>query len=164
MEKQLHTAFIQQLKDIYDAEHRMAESLPKFMQNAGAGEVRDALQAHLDETRNHMARLEKAFDSLGMSPERATCEAAMGIILEGEKSMAENIDSSALDALIICAAQKMEHYEIATYGTLCTWAKSMGHDDALEQLKDNLGEEKAADKKLTEVATEVANREPEHAD
>lgn len=163
MKNDLHTAFIEQLKDIYDAEHRILEALPKLVKAAKADEVREAFEEHLEETRNHVKRLDKAFQSIDEKPERETCQAAVGLVKEGEEILQKNKDSDALDALLICAAQKVEHYEIATYGTLCTWAKTHGHDAALEQLKQNLEEEKSADEKLTTIAESVANLEPQRS-
>lgn len=163
MNNDLHKAFIHQLKDIYDAEHRIAEALPKLAKAAKSKELRECFEQHAKETQTHIERLESAFSSIDESPERETCQAAKGLVKEGEEILEENKGSEALDALLICAAQKVEHYEIATYGTLCTWAKQMGHDAALSELKDNLVEEEATDELLTQVATSGVNQEAQQS-
>jgi len=112
---------------------------------------------HVEETRGQIARIEQVARVLGESLKRKKCKGMEGLIEEGQEMMEEKEDSSALDAALIAAAQKVEHYEIATYGTLCTWAELMGHREALKLLKQTLSEEEATDQKLTEIAESVAN-------
>lgn len=158
MDSDLHKLFIDQLQDMYDAEKRIVEALPKKVEAAQSDELRKGLEDHLQETQQHVIRLEQVFDSLGEKAKRNACEATKGLIEEAEELLSEFKSTDACDAAIICAAQKIEHYEIATYGTLCTWAKQMGHDKALKLLQQTLNEEKAADDKLTEAALSEANR------
>lgn len=163
MNTELHKVFLEQLRDIYDAEHRIVQALPKMAKAANAEEVREAFEKHVAETRGQIERLDKVFESLDEKPKRKTCAAAKGLIEEAEEILKENKDSPALDAALIGAAQKVEHYEIATYGTLCTWAKLMKHKEALKELKAILVEEKNTDESLTEIALEVANLEAQAA-
>jgi len=125
---------------------------------AQSNELREALESHLEETEEHISRLEEVFESLDESVKNKTCKAMQGLIAEGDEIVKEQKDSSALDAGIIAACQKVEHYEIATYGTLCAWAEQMGHGEALELLRQTEEEEVTADEKLTEVAETVANQ------
>ncbi len=157
MDTDLHKLFIDQLQDMYDAEHRIIDALPKKIDAAQDRELKQGLQKHLDETKQHVRRIEKAFDLLGATAKRNTCEATKGLIKEAEELLSEFKGTDANDAAIICAAQKIEHYEIATYGCLCTWAKQMGHDDVLAVLTETLSEEKHADTTLTKAAKEGAN-------
>lgn len=153
----LHKLFIDQLQDIYDAEHRIIEALPKKIEAAENPQLKQALESHLAETREQVARLEKVFQSIDAPAKRNKCEATVGLIEEAGELLEEFKGTSANDAAIICAAQKIEHYEVATYGSLCSWASEMGHGEALQLLQETLAEEKSADKKLTEVAETVAN-------
>jgi ferritin-like metal-binding protein YciE len=157
MENDLHELFLEELADIYNAEQQLTKALPKMAKAAQSDELRQAFEEHLEETQNQITRLEQVFQSLGESMKRKTCKAMQGLIAEGSEVMEEQKGSSAIDAALICAAQKVEHYEIATYGTLCTWADQMGHEEALDLLKENIDEEEAADEKLTQIAESVAN-------
>ena len=161
MDNDLHELFIDELADILNAEQQLIKALPKMAEAAQATELREAFQSHLEETRQHAARLEQVFKSLDESVKSKTCKAMKGLLEEGAELMEELEDSSALDAGLIAAAQKVEHYEIASYGTVCAWAEQMGHDEALELLEKTLDEEKTADEKLTEIAMSVANQEGE---
>src|SRR5205085_8024375 len=121
------------------------KALPKLAKAACSQELQEAFRTHLEETEQHATRLEEVFKTLGETMERKKCKAMEGLIEEGEEVLEEFEDSEALDAALISAAQKVEHYEIATYGTLCTWAELMQHEEALSLLQENLNEEKQAD-------------------
>ena len=157
MNNELHDLFLDELADIYNAEQRLTKALPRLAKAAQSAELREAFESHLEETENHISRLEQVVKSLGESLKRKKCKAMEGLIEEGKDMMAEKKDSSALDAGLIISAQKVEHYEIAAYGSLCTWAELMGHVDAVDLLKETLSEEKSADEKLTSIAESVAN-------
>ena len=157
MDTELHKLFLDELSDIYDAEQQLTKALPKVAKAARSEELRDALEQHLEETEEHIARLEEIAESLDATLKRKTCKAMKGLIEECEDTVKDQKNSSALDAGIIAECQKMEHYEIATYGTLCAWAEQMGHDEALRLLQQTEEEEAAADETLTEVAENIAN-------
>jgi len=161
MDNDLHELFLDELADVYNAEQQLTKALPKMAKAAESDELREAFESHLEETQTHVTRLEEAVEKLGESLKRKTCAAMKGLVEEAQELMKEQKDSSALDAALIAAAQKVEHYEIASYGTLCAWAKQMGHDDALELLNETLEEEKAADEKLTSIAESIANTRAE---
>jgi ferritin-like metal-binding protein YciE len=161
MENGLHELFLDQLADIYNAEQQLVKALPKLAEAAKTSELRAAFESHLEETKNHVTRIERVAQSLDESLKSKTCKAMQGLIEEGSEIMTENEDSGALDAALIMAAQKVEHYEIATYGGLCAWAEEMGHEEAVHLLSETLDEEKAADEKLTSIAEETANSEAE---
>jgi ferritin-like metal-binding protein YciE len=158
MDQDLHELFLDELADVYNAEKQLTKALPKLAKAANSDELREALESHLEETEEHITRLEQVFESLDESVKNKTCKAMKGLVEEGDEIVKEQKDSSALDAGIIAACQKVEHYEIATYGTLCAWAEQMGHDQALELLRQTEEEEVAADEKLTEVAETIANQ------
>jgi len=158
MNNDLHQLFLEELADIYNAEQQLTKALPKMAKAAESDELRSGFEQHLEETREHASRLEQIAEQLGESIKRKTCQAMKGLIEEGEDIMKEEKDSSALDAALIAAAQKVEHYEIATYGTLATWAEQMGHSQAVELLRETLQEEKATDEKLTQLAESTANQ------
>lgn len=160
-ENPLQELFMDELKDIYWAEKKLTKSIPKMVKAACNEELITALQEHLQETTEQVERLDKVFELLGEAPKGIKCEGMEGIVTEGEDMMSELQDSPALDAAIIAAAQKVEHYEIASYGTLKTYATQLGHDEVAEILEEILEEEKAADEKLTEVAVSVVNIEAE---
>ncbi len=158
MDNDLHALFLDELADMYNAEQQLIKALPKVAKNAESDELREAIESHLEETREHADRLEKVASSLDESLKRKVCPAMKGLIEEAEELMKEQKDSPALDAAIISAAQKVEHNEIASYGTLVAWAEQMGHDEALELLQETLEEEKSADEKLTSIAESLANQ------
>src|SRR5438093_8095322 len=137
----LHELFIDELSDIYDAEKQLIKALPKMAKKAESEELQNAFELHLEQTKKQKDRLDQVFESIDTKPKRKHCKGMSGMIAEGEEVAGDLEDSSALDAGLICAAQKVEHYEIASYGCLCTWAKEMGHDQALRLLKQNLQEE-----------------------
>ena len=140
------------LKDIYYAENQIVKSLPKMIEKATNRDLTKGLQDHLEETKKQIARLEEVFKKLGQDPQGVKCPAIDGLISEADDLAGEVADKEVLDAAIIGAAQSVEHYEIARYGTLIAWAESLGHDDIIRLLNTNLNEEKAADKKLSTVA------------
>jgi ferritin-like metal-binding protein YciE len=154
----LHDLFIDQLRDLYDAEYRLIKALPKMAKVASSSELRQGFEEHLEQTRHQAHRLEQIFDKLGVRASRKKCYAMVGLIEEGQEMMDENAESEVLDAGLIAAAQKVEHYEIASYGTVCTWAQQLGQHDALRLLKQTLQEEKATDEKLTRIAETGINQ------
>ncbi|HWL07441.1 MAG TPA: ferritin-like domain-containing protein [Planctomicrobium sp.] len=151
----LEDAFIDELRDILSAEKQLVKALPKMAKGAGSKELRMAIEQHLEETKVHVERLEAVFESLELTPRAKKCEAMEGLLEEGASLLEENAAEEVLDALIIAAAQKVEHYEIATYGTLCTWAKLLAYDTALDLLKQTLNEEEETDQKLTDLAMQI---------
>jgi ferritin-like metal-binding protein YciE len=155
----LHDAFLDELRDMYDAEKQLAKALPKLAKAAHSPELRAAFEAHLEETRQHAERIEQVFTSLDETARGKHCAGIAGIIEEGESMMEEDFDESTADAVLIAAAQRAEHYEMAAYGTLIAWARAMGHTDAVNLLQDTLEEEKAADEKLSSLADGGINQE-----
>jgi ferritin-like metal-binding protein YciE len=158
MDNDLHELFLDELADVYNAEQQLIKALPKMAKAAETGELKEVIESHLEETREHASRLEEVAKGLDESLKRKTCAAMRGLIEEAEDLLKEQMNSSALDAAIIAAAQKVEHYEIASYGTLVAWAEQMGHDDAVNLLQDTLDEEKEADDKLSSIAESIANQ------
>jgi ferritin-like metal-binding protein YciE len=160
----LHDAFIDELRDTYDAERQLTKALPKLAKAAASPGLRDAFESHLEETRGQIERLEQVFASLDEKVRGKHCEGIAGIIDEGKAIMEEDFDDSTMDACLIAAGQRAEHYEMAAYGTLIAWAKAMGHDEAADLLQQTLDEEKAADEKLTSLAESGINQgAAEHA-
>ncbi|HVX13747.1 MAG TPA: ferritin-like domain-containing protein [Pirellulales bacterium] len=157
----LEDLFLDELKDIYDSEKRITKALPKMAKSAASDDLREAFQSHLRETEQQVKRLEQIFELLEKPARGKKCEAMEGLIEEGKELMEEDAEEAVLDAGLICAAQKVEHYEIAAYGSLVTWSKILGYNRATKLLEQTLAEEKAADEKLTEVAGEI-NFEAEH--
>jgi ferritin-like metal-binding protein YciE len=157
MDNDLHELFLDELADLYSAEQQLTKALPKMAKAAESEELREALEQHLEETEEHLSRLEQVAESLDETLKKKTCKAMKGLIEEADEIVKEEKDSSALDAGIIAACQKVEHYEIASYGTVCAWAEQMGHDEALKLLRQTEEEESAADEKLTEIAENIAN-------
>ncbi len=156
----LKKLFVEELKDMYSGEAQILKALPKLVKAAHNDELRDALEEHLEVSRGHKERLEKIFEELGIPAKAKTCEGLKGIIAEGDSTVEEAGDK-VIDAAIIASAQKVEHYEMATYGTLRTWAQQIGEDRAASLLEQTLNEEKEADSKLTELAESFANAEAE---
>jgi ferritin-like metal-binding protein YciE len=155
----LHDAFIEELRDTYDAEKQLIKALPKLAKAAASTDLRAAFETHLEETRGHVERLEQVFESLEEKPRGKHCEGIAGIIEEGKSMMEEEFDDATMDACLIAAGQRAEHYEMAAYGTLIAWAQSMGHSEAINLLQGILDEEKAADKKLSSLAEGGINQE-----
>jgi ferritin-like metal-binding protein YciE len=148
----LHDALIDELRDTYDAERQLLKALPKLAKASTSPDLRAAFEAHLEETRGQVERLEEVFASLDEKVRGKHCDGIAGIIEEGKSVMEEDFDELAMDACLIASGQRAEHYEMAAYGTLIAWARAMGHDDAADLLQQNLDEEKAADEKLTALA------------
>jgi ferritin-like metal-binding protein YciE len=149
----LHDAWLDELRDLYNAEKQISKALPKMAKAATAAPLADAFEAHLRETLRQIQRLEQVFESVGETAKSKTCDGMAGILEEGKNIMSEDFDEATMDASLIAAAQKVEHYEIATYGTVATWAENMGHTQAAKLLKQTLAEEEATDEKLTSLAT-----------
>jgi ferritin-like metal-binding protein YciE len=153
----LEKLLIGELQDIYDAENQLVATLPKMAEKASSPALKNAFNHHLEQTRQHVRRVEQAFNTLGQKPKKKTCKGMKGLIDEGEHVAAAFEKNTALDAALIGAAQKVEHYEITSYGTLCSWADELGAGELKTLLKQNLAEEKEADVKLTELAAQAAN-------
>jgi len=153
--KTLADAFLDELRDVLSAEKQLLKALPKMAKMASCSDLRKAFESHLKETEQQIQRVEQAFDDTGKSPRAKTCEAMKGLIKEAESVMEEDAEPAVKDALLIACAQKVEHYEIATYGTLCAWAKALGYENALELLKQNIDEEESADEKLTMLSKSI---------
>jgi ferritin-like metal-binding protein YciE len=148
----LHDAFIDELRDSYDAERQLTKALTKLAKAARSPLLREAFESHLQETQGQIERLEQVFETLDEKPRGKHCEGIAGIIEEGKSIMAEDLDDDAMDACLIAAGQRAEHYEMAAYGTLVAWARAMGHTEAADLLHETLEEEKAADEKLSSLA------------
>jgi ferritin-like metal-binding protein YciE len=150
--KTMEDMFLHGLQDIYYAEHQITKALPKMIEQSTNRDLSTGLSAHLEETNNQIARLEKVFQKLGKEPKATDCPAIDGIIKEANETAGEIDDKAVLDAAIVANSQAVEHYEIARYGTLIAWAESLGHDDVVRLLTTNLNEEKAANTKLNTIA------------
>jgi ferritin-like metal-binding protein YciE len=156
----LQALLVEELRDMYDAEQRLTQAIPKLVKSCTNRELINALNSHLGETRQHVARLEQAFSDLGEEAEAETCAGMKGIIKEGDDTAGEDYDDPGLrDAAIIGSAQRVEHYEIAAYGTAIAHARQLGQSGIATLLETTLGEEKAADEKLTTIAEQVINPE-----
>lgn len=155
----LEKLFLSELKDIYDGEQQLIKALPVMEKSAMSSELKSAFHEHLEQTRNHVRRLENVFRALGEEPRRKTCKGLEGIIDEGELMAQEFKGNSALDAALIESGQKAEHYEITSYGTLCTWAEQLGRTQVASWLKENLSEEKETDQRLSQMAMTQRNVE-----
>ena len=166
--KTLHDAFLDELRDLYNAEKQITKALPKMAKAAHAAPLANAFQSHLKETEGQIKRLEQVFESLGEPVKSKTCEGIAGILEEGKDIISEHFDEAAMDAALIAAAQRAEHYEIGAYGTCVAWARLLGHDEVVSLLEQTLDEEKAADQKLTALAegeiNEAAAAQPEEGE
>jgi len=155
----LHDAFLDELRDSYDAEKQLIKALPKLAKAATSPQLKTAFESHLEETKGHVDKLERVFESLDEKVRGKHCDGIEGIIDEGKSIMDEEFDEATMDACLIAAGQRAEHYEMAAYGTLVAWARGMGHGEAAGLLQEILDEEKAADKKLTSIAESGVNQE-----
>lgn len=149
----LDDVLLEQLADLHSAETQLVQALPQVAKSASTPELRTALEDHLEQTRGHVRRLEEAFSQLGTTIPKDHCEGMEGLLKEGDQIIAAQGDPAAKDAALIAAAQRVEHYEIAGYGTARTLADQLGHDDVKRLMKETLDEEAAADEKLTKIAT-----------
>ena len=155
----LKQLYIEELRDLYSAENQLLKALPKMAKGDSSEELKLAFENHLDQTKVHVERLEEIFERLNETPKGKTCQAMKGLVEEGSEILGEDGEESVLDAGIIAAAQKVEHYEIAGYGTVRTFAQLLGEDEAAELLQETLDEEGEADKLLTQLAQEIVNPE-----
>ena len=157
----LRTLWIEEMRDLYSAENQLVKALPKMAKKATTPELKKAFENHLEETRTHVERLDEIFAKLGKKPTGKTCKGMKGLIEEGSEMMSEDGIDSVIDAGIIAAAQRVEHYEIAGYGVTRTFASLLGEDEAEDLLQETLDEEGAADEKLTEIAEGIVNEDAE---
>ncbi len=155
----LRDLFLDSLADMYDAEKRIAKGLTKMSKGARSEELKEAFSMHLEETQGHVVKLESVFEAFGEKAKGKACKATIGLLEEADEISSENKGSPTMDAALIMAAQKVEHYEIASYGTLQEWATLLGNDDAAETLGEILSEEEATNEKLTDLAESSANEE-----
>ncbi|SDG20378.1 ferritin-like domain-containing protein [Pelagibacterium luteolum] len=153
----LQDLFVHTLKDVYFAENLLVKKLPVMAKEAGAAPLKKAFEAHLEETKTHVRRLDEIFKILGEKPEAEECPAIEGIIEEAEELLGEITNAKTKDAALIASAQAVEHYEITRYGTLVSWAKELGHEQVLGHLRETLAEEKDADNKLLRLGEDQLN-------
>jgi len=151
--------FVHELKDLYSAENQILKALPKMAKAASSDELRQAFEEHTEQTREHVERLDRIFAELDMSARGKKCKAVEGLIEEGKEMMKQDAEPSVLDAALIAAAQRVEHYEIAGYGCARTYARLLGHEEAADLLQQTLDEEGETDKKLTSLAESTINAE-----
>jgi ferritin-like metal-binding protein YciE len=151
----LEELYVEQLRDLYNAENQLVKALPKMAKSARSEELREGFETHLEQTREHVSRLEQIFEALGESPKGRKCAGMEGLVKEGEEIIKEESASAALDAGLIAAAQRVEHYEIAGYGSVRAFAELLGEDEAVRLLQETLDEEKQADEKLTELSQDI---------
>ena len=160
----LHDLYVEELKDLYNAENQLLKALPKMVKAATHPELKNAFKEHLEVTRKQVARLETIFEKLEESPKGKKCKAMEGLVAEAADTISEDGISSVKDAALIASAQRVEHYEMAGYGCVRTFAKLLGYDEAVELLQATLDEEGEADKALTELAETIINIDAENAD
>jgi ferritin-like metal-binding protein YciE len=160
----LKDLFIDELKDLYNAENQLLKALPKMAKKASSPDLRAAFQEHLGQTEGHVDRLEKIFKRLGEKPTGKTCKAMKGLVEEGKEIIEEDGEDSVLDAALIGAAQRVEHYEMAGYGTVRAFASVLGEEDAADLLQETLDEEGETNKKLTALAESLVNPEASNAE
>jgi ferritin-like metal-binding protein YciE len=153
----LNDLFVKELRDVYNAERQLIRTLPTMAKKANSPDLSQAIENHLEETQEQAKRLEQAFELLDVSSRGPVCKGMKGIIDEGKETLEETDEPDVTDAGIIASAQKVEHYEIATYGTLCEYANVLGHSEIADLLKTTLEEEKAADQKLSQLAERGIN-------
>ncbi len=151
----LHELFIEEIKDLYSAETQLTKALPKMAKAANDPDLKAGFEEHLEQTQEHIVRLERIAELLEFSPKGKKCLAMEGLVAEGAETISEDAAPSVKDAALICAAQKVEHYEIAGYGTLRAFAELLGYEEVRELLEQTLEEEKATDEKLTDLATNI---------
>jgi ferritin-like metal-binding protein YciE len=159
MTETIRDLLIDEMQDLYDAEKQLVKALPKMVKAASSEELSQAFAGHLEQTKGHVQRLEQAFQMLEQKPKNKACAAMKGLITEAQERIAANDEGALADSAMICAAQKVEHYEIAGYGTLKAWAEELGLDDVAALLDETLREEKEADVKLSTIAGKVMSSE-----
>lgn len=157
--RSLRDFYLQELSDLYSAENLLVKALPKMARAASAQELQQAFREHLEQTERHVERLDEIFEKLGEKPKRKKCKAMEGLIEEGQELMKEDAEDAVRDAALIAAAQKVEHYEIASYGCARAYARMLGEEDAAELLQETLDEEGETDKRLTGLAEGMINQE-----
>ena len=155
----LETLYVEELRDIYNAENQLLKALPKMAKHASSPALKEAFEEHLEQTEKHVERLERIFENMDKSPKGKTCKGMKGLIEEGSEILKAKGDESALDAGLIGAAQRVEHYEIAAYGTVRSFARMLGKEVDADSLQETLDEEGETDKRLTEIAQECLNLE-----
>lgn len=155
MSEQLKDLYVDELKDLYSAETQLVKALPKMAKAANSDKLRRGFEEHLEQTKGHVLRLEKVFQALGESPKGKKCKGMEGLVEEGAEAIDEDFEGSLMDAALIGAAQRVEHYEIAAYGTVRAFAEELGETEHASLLTETLEEEKATDEKLTELAQEI---------
>ena len=155
----LKKLYVEELRDLYSAETQLVKALPKMAKGASSDELKEAFESHLEQTKEHVERLDEIFDRLDEKPTGKTCKAMKGLIEEGSEMLAQEGDESVIDAGLIGAAQRVEHYEIAAYGTVRTFADLLGEDEAVELLQQTLDEEGDTDKELSQLAEGIVNKE-----
>jgi len=153
--KSLRDVYVEELQDLYDAENQIIKALPKMVQAASSDELREAFEEHLEQTRTHAQRLEQIFEAMGQKTKSRKCKGMEGVIKEGSEIVKEDLDDAVMDAALISAAQRVEHYEMAGYGTVRTWATLLQEEEAVSLLEQTLSEEKETDQKLTELAENI---------
>lgn len=151
----LRELYVGELRDLYDAEHQIIKALPKMISKTSSEELKDALNEHLEITRQQAERLEQIFENMGERAKAEKCKGMEGVIKEGSELLKEEADEDVRDAAIVASAQKVEHYEMAGYGTARTWASLLGEQEAVDLLQQTLDEEKEADQKLTDIAETI---------
>jgi len=151
----LRELYVDELRDLYDAENRLVKALPKLAKEAESQELRSGIEEHLEQTRGHVDRLRQIFEAMGERPGGKKCAGMVGLLQEGDEMMDQEFEGGVKDAALISAAQRVEHYEIAAYGCVKTWASLLGEKEAQDLLEQTLNEEKEADQKLTEIAEEI---------
>jgi ferritin-like metal-binding protein YciE len=158
----LQDLYIAELKDLYSAENQILKALPKMIKAASTPELQQGFEEHLEQTRGHVQRLEEIFEKLDQNPKGKKCKGLEGIVEEAKETMDEIEDPAVLDAALIAGAQKVEHYEMASYGCVRTWARQLGDEEAANLLQQTLDEEAETDKKLTQLAESMVNLEAAH--
>jgi ferritin-like metal-binding protein YciE len=151
----LQELYVEELKDLYNAENQLVKALPKLAKAAASEELRDGFEVHLEQTKEHVARLEQIFEMLDESPKGKKCAGMEGLVEEGSEVLKEDLEGAVLDAALIGAAQRVEHYEIAAYGTVIAFAETLGENDHVSLLEATLSEEKETDEKLTELSKQI---------
>jgi ferritin-like metal-binding protein YciE len=154
-EKTLKSVFVYELRDLYNAEQQLIKALPKMAKTATSKELRKGFEEHLEQTKEHAARIEKIFSGLGEPVKGKKCKGMEGIVAEGSEVMSEDYEGAVMDAALISAAQRVEHYEIAAYGSVHAYAELMGESDAASLLEQTLEEEKETDQKLTDLSKQI---------